>query len=118
MNDKALRRHAAALLAAFIFLFCANTLFIHTHVVDGGVSVVHSHPFLPHSGHGHSNQAIQVISLANSAMLLMETPSETVLHVALAPLRLLVVPPLPDVIRICQSPNAGRDPPYVLLSAI
>ena len=118
MNDKALCRRAAALLAAFIFLFCANTLFIHTHVVQDGVSVVHSHPFLPNGGHTHSSQAIQVISLINSAMLVMDIPSETELHAELVPLRVLAMPPLPDPVRASQSPNAGRDPPYVLLSEI
>lgn len=118
MNDKALCRRAAALLAAFIFLFCANTLFIHTHVVQDGVSVVHSHPFLPNDGHSHSTQAIQVIALINSAMHVMDVPMETELHAELVPLRVLAMPPLPDPVRISQSPNAGRAPPHTLLSEI
>ena len=69
-------------------------------------------------GHTHSSQAIQVISLINSAMLVMDIPSETELHAELVPLRVLAMPPLPDPVRVSQSPNAGRDPPYVLLSEI
>ena len=51
-------------------------------------------------------------------MLVMDIPSETELHVELVPLRVLAMPPLPDPVRASQSPNAGRDPPYVLLSEI
>lgn len=115
--DKAARRYAAVLLAAFIFLFCANTLFIHTHVADDGVYVVHSHPFLPHSSHTHSTQALQVISLANAAMFLLDMPQPAaVTDVQMASVR-LSLPKHYDYFQYYSFSVAGRAPPRLLLSA-
>ena len=116
--DKKSKRYAAALLAVFIFFFCANTLFSHTHVTECGAFVVHSHPFVPNSSHTHSGNALLLISQFNAAMFQMDVPA-----MVAAPAAPLIVVGL--VLATCRVAHqsfsrhvAGRGPPSMLLSAI
>ena len=62
MRPKTLRHIAALMLAVTGYFLLGNSLFVHTHVLDDGHIIAHSHPFIPGSHHGHSDTAL--LSLA------------------------------------------------------
>mgnify|MGYP000830443604 CR=1 FL=1 len=65
------RNIATLLIGVFAFFFCGNTVFIHSHVVNGA-RVVHSHPFLPGDHHGHTQNALHFIAAYNLMAATME----------------------------------------------
>lgn len=67
MIDKRLRNIALAVLLVFTFFYCGNVFFMHIHH-DGGVSIVHSHPYLPSSHHSHNAGQYASIALANLSL--------------------------------------------------
>ncbi len=71
MKRAAIRIVAAALLLAFVNFTFANTLFMHTHSLDNGARVTHSHPYLPSSHHSHSGSTLDNIAAMNSAAVTM-----------------------------------------------
>lgn len=70
------RNIATLLIGVFAFFFCGNTVFIHSHVVNG-TRVVHSHPFLPGDHHQHTQNALHFIADYNLMAATMEC-AETV----------------------------------------
>lgn len=60
------------LLAVFAFFHCGNSVFMHTHSVNG-LTIVHSHPYHPYSQHSHTQHALDTIAALNAALLSMET---------------------------------------------
>lgn len=65
------RNIATLLIGVFAFFFCGNTVFIHSHVVNGA-RVVHSHPCLPGDHHQHSQNALHLIAAYNLMAATME----------------------------------------------
>lgn len=61
------------LLGVFAFFECGNTLFMHSHMADGH-RVVHSHPYLPGSGHSHTDTVMQFMAAANLTASAMTAP--------------------------------------------
>lgn len=73
---------ALLLLGVFAFFYCGNTLFLHTHIIEGN-KIVHSHPYLPSGTHSHSSQALESIAGFNTALLSMQAADE--IHCETAP---------------------------------
>lgn len=69
MKRAALRIIAAGLLLVFVNFMFANVLFTHTHSLDNGASITHSHPYLPSSHHSHSGTSLDNIAAMNAAAL-------------------------------------------------
>lgn len=68
MEVKRQRRIATWLLVVFALFFCGNNFFVHTHRLAEGVTVVHSHPFVPGTTHSHSAGSFAAVSAANVAL--------------------------------------------------
>ncbi|MDE6288027.1 MAG: hypothetical protein K2M00_04495 [Muribaculaceae bacterium] len=69
MKRSVLRTVAAGLLLVFVNFMFANVVFMHTHSLDNGASITHSHPYLPSSQHSHSGAALDNIAAMNAAAL-------------------------------------------------
>lgn len=61
------------MLLVFVNFMFSNVVFIHTHQLDSGGSVTHSHPCLPSSPHNHSAQNLNLISAFNLAAASADT---------------------------------------------
>lgn len=75
MTERENRFIATMLLSLFVLFFSANTFFVHVHDDDSG-RIVHSHPYMPGTGHSHTCASFQSIALANSALNTMEGAAE------------------------------------------
>lgn len=53
------------MMAVFVAFVAANTLSMHTHVLNDGSLVTHSHPYSPCTGHSHSSSSIDSIGSMN-----------------------------------------------------
>lgn len=49
-----------------------NTVFIHTHLLDDGSAISHSHPYIPSSHHTHSCALLMSIAQFNASAATME----------------------------------------------
>lgn len=49
-----------------------NTVFVHTHLLDDGSAISHSHPYIPSSHHTHSCASLMSIAQFNAAAATME----------------------------------------------
>lgn len=49
-----------------------NTVFVHTHLLDDGSAISHSHPYIPSSHHTHSYASLMSIAQFNAAAATME----------------------------------------------
>lgn len=104
---------ALLLLGVFVFFYCGNTLFLHTHEVEG-TKIIHSHPYLPSSHHTHSSQAFQHIFGINATLHSMQ-PGEDSIH------ELFLTISAELIFNICKislhpaqkSLLASRAPPYM-----
>lgn len=65
-NKRGVKIAVWIVLVVFACFYCGNTLFSHTHILDGHL-IVHSHPYLPAGSHTHSSVAFQCISAMNMA---------------------------------------------------
>ena len=73
-------RNILAILTMLMFVnfVFSNTIFVHTHT-DGDHSYTHSHPYLPSSGHSHSQNALNLIAGFNAtATAFQSTVSQNV----------------------------------------
>lgn len=61
-----LRHVASLMIVAIIMFFSGNTVFVHSHDINGS-HIVHSHPFSPGAHHTHSDQALNLIACVNQA---------------------------------------------------
>ena len=62
-------------MCVFVNFVFANTVFMHAHQLYDGRTVTHSHPYLPSSAHGHTADALALISQLNLAAASMEGSS-------------------------------------------
>jgi len=69
------RNIATLLIGVFAFFFCGNTVFMHSHVVNGS-RIVHSHPFKHGDQHSHTQNALLLITSANATAATMEAVHE------------------------------------------
>lgn len=60
------RKISALMIVVFAMFVCGNTLFIHSHTLNGH-KVTHSHPYLPGEAHQHSATAFQYLAGTNAA---------------------------------------------------
>lgn len=106
------RNIATLLIGVFAFFFCGNTVFIHSHVVNGA-RVVHSHPFLPGDHHGHTQNALHFIAAYNHTAVAMEHVAA--FHVQ-RPFRALQGLVELQPVQSCRSAHkgtpSGRSPPF------
>lgn len=73
-----LSRHIAALMLAVTAYFTlGNSLFVHTHVLDNGRIIAHSHPFIPGSHHSHTATALLSLAQLGAEMAAIREDSRT-----------------------------------------
>jgi hypothetical protein len=62
------------LLVLFIGFYCSITFFNHTHILDNGITITHSHPFKSGTGnnpatHQHNSRSLILIHSLNTVLL-------------------------------------------------
>ncbi len=66
MKELFKRLFSIAILVVFVNLVFSNATFMHTHTLDDGSQVTHSHPYVPSSQHSHSGSHAGSIAQANN----------------------------------------------------
>lgn len=67
MKERLLKLLATAVLVAFVNFAFANVVFMHSHTDADGITVTHSHPYVPSQHHGHSQQSLDQIASFNAS---------------------------------------------------
>lgn len=75
MDGKLKQIGVALMLAVFVNFVFSNTVFLHSHHIGHDI-VTHSHPYLPSSHHGHTQQALDLISAFNAAVNAFDAESD------------------------------------------
>lgn len=112
MKETLKRLLCIAMMAVFVNFMFANTVFMHTHTLNDGSRVTHSHPYVPASHHGHTGSQAGSIAQANAMAGGFELP----MAVALQPARPQADCPAPAAAPACPTvavfgPRILRAPP-------
>lgn len=120
--EKRLKNIARLLLVVFLFFYCGNTLFIHTHIGEAGNRIVHSHPYFPNSQHSHSSNALWLIAFSNAALSAAQSSEEITLpNIYELVFATLTYPRYANPLFSHEGSTSGLDPPlypYFSIAAI
>ena len=110
-------RHIFAIVTMLVFVnfVFSNTVFMHTHS-DGNQSYTHSHPYLPSSGHTHSQNAVSLIAGFNAVAAAFQSATPLIIQQPTVPSSTVDIIYCPLVCRGTIISLALRGPPSSLLS--
>lgn len=115
MKDRLRHIFAIVTMLVFVNFVFSNTVFIHTHI-DGDHSYTHSHPYLPSSSHGHSQNAVNLIAGFNAIAAAFQGVTTLNIQQPIVPASTVDYIFKPETSRGSEFSLALRGPPCSLLS--
>lgn len=113
MREKLQHIIAVVTIIVFVNFMFSNTIFMHSHTGADGKTVTHSHPYLPTSGHQHSAQSLNLISIFNASAASANVSMFAWDFSPNDPATTLVRKPTPQVIKVQCVVSHNKAPPVL-----